>query len=423
MRLSVVLACLSIACGGAAPEAVSPRPKAEAREQLRAKGDTTEARVDDVSLESVLAEAEGVGNMLSQAEALRFQVLVGIPGERDGKPVLDRKSYRVDAEYFYPASAIKLCAAVLALEKLADLRRDNPGLALDSQTPLRLYDPITRRPDERDLSDVKRFKISLGQEVRKALIVSDNMAFTRLYDFVGFDETFDRLSLMGFRATRIRHRLTVPPGDPRESPRMELLPAGAPPVNIPARRGTREVWPLEVPGLLVGEARIDDQGRRIPEPMSFADRNRVSLQDLQEWMVRIARPELASGEPLHIDDEGRQTLMDALVTLPSESKNPVFERTRTFDELQKPLLPAFAAALPGDRVRIYSKAGRAYGFMVENAYVVDETTRRAVFLTAVVYANSNQVINDDQYDYDRVGSPLLASVAKAVAKRWLAQSK
>ncbi len=415
--------CWLLACGGAAPEAASPRAKAETREQLRPKGDATPARVDEVSLESMLSEDESIAPVLAQAEALRFQVLVGIPSERDGKPVLERKSYRLDAEYFYPASAIKLCAAVVALEKLADLRRDNPGLALDSQTPMRLYDPITRRPDERDLSDVKRFKISLGQEIRKALIVSDNMAFTRLYDFVGFDETFDRLSLMGFRATRIRHRLTVPPGDPREAPRMDLLPAGAAPVTIAARHGVREVWPLELPGLLVGTARIDDQGRRIPEPMLFADRNRVSLQDLQEWLVRVARPELAAGEPLHIDDEGRGVLMEALGTLPSESKNPVFERTRTFDEMHKPLLPAFGAALPGDRVRMYSKGGRAYGFMVENAYVVDETTRRSVFLTAVVYANSNQIINDDQYDYDRVGAALLVNVAKAVAKRWLTAPK
>jgi hypothetical protein len=418
-----LLAALHLGCGGPTLEIAGPQGPVVAKEAPSANGSGGAPPMDDAALEALFAENEVLAPMLAQAESLRFQVLVGVASERDGKPVLERKSYRLDAEYFYPASAIKLCMATLALEKLADLRRDNPGLALDAQTPLRIYNPITKRADERDPSDVKRGKISLAQEIRKALIVSDNMAFTRLYDFVGFDETFDRLSLMGFRSTRIRHRLTVPATDPRDAPRMELLVPGADPVNLPARRGTREVSRLDLPGILVGEAYIDEQGRRVAAPMSFAERNRVSVEELQEWLVRIARPELAAGDPLHIDDEDRELLMDALSTLPSESKNPVFERSRAFDELHKPLLPAFAAALPGDRLHFYSKGGRAYGFTVENVYVVDDTTHRSLFLTAVVQANSNQVINDDQYDYDRVSGPVLVNVAKVVAKRWLAQSK
>ena len=39
-----------------------------------------------------------------------------------GVPTLRRHGFRVDAEYFYPASSVKLCGAIAALKKVAALR-------------------------------------------------------------------------------------------------------------------------------------------------------------------------------------------------------------------------------------------------------------------------------------------------------------
>lgn len=40
-------------------------------------------------------------------------------------------------------------------------------------------------------------------------------------------------------------------------------------------------------------------------------------------------------------------------------------------------------------VRVYNKLGRAYGFSVDNAYVLNVETGQAFFLTAAVYTNHN----------------------------------
>src|SRR5688500_9263965 len=51
----------------------------------------------------------------------RVQILVSFV-ERDGRAfTLERHGFRADAEYFYPASAIKLCAAVAALQTMRAL--------------------------------------------------------------------------------------------------------------------------------------------------------------------------------------------------------------------------------------------------------------------------------------------------------------
>ena len=50
---------------------------------------------------------------------------------------------------------------------------------------------------------------TLANYVRKALIVSDNDAFNRLYEFVGPEELNRELARLGLRHSRLLHRLSV----------------------------------------------------------------------------------------------------------------------------------------------------------------------------------------------------------------------
>lgn len=141
--------------------------------------------------------------------------------------------------------------------------------------------------------------------------------------------------------------------------------------------------------------------------------NRTSLRDLQELLVAVMRPELAGIAAPHLSTEDRDALIASLRTLPSEL-DP--RATSALDRLHKPLLDGVQNALPGRPVRVYGKGGRAYGFTIVNAYVVDETTGRGVFVAAVVYSNDNDVINDDRYDYVKLGAPFFTHLGAVVAR-------
>jgi hypothetical protein len=68
-----------------------------------------------------------LGPVVEQSEELRLQLVLATVVEReDGPPVLERSSWRADAEYFYPASAIKLCAAVGVLECVEQFLEEVP---------------------------------------------------------------------------------------------------------------------------------------------------------------------------------------------------------------------------------------------------------------------------------------------------------
>ena len=65
-------------------------------------------------------------------------------------------------------------------------------------------------------------------------------------------------------------------------------------------------------------------------------------------------------------------------------------------------------------IRIFNKVGDAYGFLLDNAYIVDFDKKIEFMLTAVIYCNSDEVFNDDKYDYETVGYPFLANLGKTI---------
>ena len=67
-----------------------------------------------------------------------------------------------------------------------------------------------------------------------------------------------------------------------------------------------------------------------------------------------------------------------------------------------------------DNIKIFNKVGLAYGFVVDNAYIIDTKNNIEFLLTAVIYSNSNQTMNDDEYDYEKISIPFLASLGRKI---------
>jgi hypothetical protein len=360
----------------------------------------------------------------------RVQILVSFV-ERDGRAfTLERHGFRADAEYFYPASAIKLCAAVAALQTMRALvdpaarrraRKGSRARRLDLDTPL-VFHPLF--PGERratdDSSNLAGGRITLGHLIRQMIIVSSNEAFNRLYDLVGHHAINEMMWSAGLRDTYFFHRLSVlrGPEEQRRAPRVDFeTRAGV--VTIPARQSDLALAPRALPGLDVGERYIEGK-REVAAPMSFAQKNRISLLDLQNLLIMVMRPDIPLGLPgfsLHEDD--RAFLQRALREPPAESRNPVFP-PEEHDVLRfKPVMGGLLRVAPPARWAVWSKAGTAYGFRIENAYVVDQQRERAMFLTVAIYANADGTLNDDRYDYDRVSDPFIHDLAEAVVRdRW-----
>ena len=67
-----------------------------------------------------------------------------------------------------------------------------------------------------------------------------------------------------------------------------------------------------------------------------------------------------------------------------------------------------------NHIKIYNKIGLAYGFALDNAYIVDIDNDIEFFLTAVLYSNSNEVMNDNMYDYESISIPFLSELGRKI---------
>ncbi len=365
-------------------------------------------------MEEILRSHPGLAEVLAAAPDHRLQAVLGLVEQGPDGPRLVQHGFRLDAEYFYPASAVKLFAAVAALERLAELRRET-GLPLDVDTPL-VFHPLFEDEalDEADESNLDGGRITVRHEIRKLFLVSDNRAFNRLYELVGQDRLAASLVRAGLADARIVHRLSEfrSAEDNRRLPRIDFVGQGAL-YTLPERRSEPLPPAPPVPGLEVGSAHISGD-ERVDEPLDFAPKNRFPLAALQRGLCMVVRPDVDCGGPgFALTDEDRALLLEAMSQLPRESANPAYDPAEYPDDYGKFLLPGLERVVEKDRLRISNKIGQAYGFTTENAWVVDRDTGRGFFLAATLYTNADGVLNDDNYEYETVALPFLADLGEA----------
>ena len=109
-------------------------------------------------------------------------------GGHSKNTVTRQYGFRPDAEYFYPASTVKLFGAIAACIAVRTLAKKHKGLDMD--TPLRFGDGIeignkTETGSETETKNTKNQITSLRVELAKLFLVSDNAAFNLCYDITG----------------------------------------------------------------------------------------------------------------------------------------------------------------------------------------------------------------------------------------------
>lgn len=375
--------------------------------------------------EVLRAHPEVLGTLPLSPEAHRVQIALAEVVDGGGRMTLRRSGYRVGAEYVYPASTIKLCAAIAALQVLEELNAGDevrsgrvPPVTIDS--PLRFHPLFAgEQVRDRDATNLQGGGITLRHEIRKLFLVSDNEAFNRLYEFVGHRELNERMRGLGLASTVLNHRLSVArsPEENRRTPRIDILGSdGAVVRTRPERMSDLIITNPDVPGLRVGEAFARGGNEIVMEPMDFTARNGMSLIDLQDLLILLARPEIDLGKgPLRLSDEHRRFLLDSMAEYPGDSSNPRYDRSKYPDDWGKFFLPGMQRVPGGRGVTIHNKVGQAYGFTLDNACIVEAGPGgRTFFLAATIYTNADGVINDNVYEYDTVAFPFMARLGEAV---------
>lgn len=357
------------------------------------------------------------GFITASADKFRLQVLLSEVTD-DQNPRFVRYGYRLDNEYFYPASSIKLCVAAAIPQKFRALQHSLGG-RVTGTTPMSFY-PILEDNNVRNLDcpNGRTEMTTVAHEIRKLFLVSDNTAFDRLYALVGHRSLNQAMWSLGLQSTRIFHRFSIHLSSEQNRTCEPLwLDLNGFPAVLPPKKSK-----LPIPdavashGMHVGDAYIAENGKLIKEPMDFSEKNCMNLLDLQNLLVKLVRYDIElEGRPIEIEEGFRAMLKEAMCQYPKDSCNPKFLESEYPDDYCKFFLPGLSHVRPKGSLRVYNKVGRAYGFSVDNAYIFEIETGRCFFLSAVIYTNANGVLNDDIYDYE-VADRVMADLAEVVAR-------
>jgi hypothetical protein len=364
------------------------------------------------SFDSILSKKPILKSVNADFKKYRLQIIyTQITRDSKGFPTFKNYSYHVDStNYFYCASLVKLPCSILALEKLNQLYIDkNTTMFTDSAN-------ACQRPVKLDTTSVNGFP-NVAQYIKKMLLVSDNVAFGRVYEFLGVDYIHQRLTELGYKNMRIVHRFD---GGCKGAEHLTTNPVsfydGTKLLYRQAQQTSTKVYTNPNGVIKIGKAYMNAQNKKINEPKDFTNMNYISLENIHSILQRLVFNEyLPKAQQFSISKEDRSFLLRHLTMYPRESSHPTYPTKSYFDSYKKYFIYGDSKkAITDTSLKITNIVGQSYGFMIDCAYITNKTKNIEFMLSAVIYTNENEIINDGKYEYNTIGLPFLAELGRQV---------
>lgn len=360
-------------------------------------------------LDKLLKSQTGViEKVLQNPVKYRLQILyTQIDRDADQRPNFTSYSYRLNEDdYFYPASTVKFPAALLALEKLKQLQ-------IDPYTPMLIDSATVGQSAVLSDSSSATLLPSVAHYIRKIFLVSDNDAFNRLYEFLGQGPLNDSLHQKGYEKTRIVHRLSIALSEEQNATTNPVRFIQDDSVRYQQALAKNEQLYWGDKSLLLGKGEMQNQ-QLLATPKDFAHKNYFPLDEQQEMLKAVFFPEQAGRYGFDLRPEDYAFLYQAMGERPRESDYPHYPDSTFYDGYVKFFMHGDTHDPIPEHIRIFNKVGVAYGFLTDNAYIIDLENGVEFMLTATLWTNENQIFNDDHYEYDELGFPFLAELGKII---------
>ncbi|WP_375447361.1 serine hydrolase [uncultured Fibrella sp.] len=358
--------------------------------------------------------------VMQQPEKYRLQIIyTQINRDKANRPSFTNYYFRVDStDYFNPASTVKLPLALLSLEKLNLLNKPQ----VTKFTAMQFDSAFSGQTKEWTDQTAQSGYPSVAHLIRKAFLVSENDPYSRMYEFVGQQQINRSLHAKGYPDTRITHRFVRMTADENRhtNPVRFIAADGTLLYTQPAAYNT-DPFDFRRPARLGKGYYVRDS--LVKQPFDFTTRNKLPLESLQQILQSALFPESVSEKQrFNLTANDYQFIYQYLSQAPGETNYPKYDGQKFYDSYAKFFFRDSLHHLP-DGLRVFNKVGWAYGFLTDASYVADFRNKVEYMLTAVIYANSDEILNDDKYEYDTVGWPFLYQLGQTIYQHELRRKR
>ena len=372
-----------------------------------------QSRTDKLLKDVFTAERDSLfQSVIQHPETYRFQIIyTQINRDKKNVPSFTNYYFNYDSlQYFNPASTVKMPLAFLSLEKLNTLK----DKGIDKFTPMQYDSGYSRQTILFKDSTAENGLPSIAQFIRKAFLVSDNDAYTRMYEFVGQQTINRRLHEMGYPDMRITRRFMRMNADENRhtNPIRFIKPDGSLIYFQPPAYNTDSFDFSHINKM--GKAYMNAQDSLINEPIDFTMANNVTVYHLQQLLQSVLFPNsVPANRRFHLEKEDYNFLYRYLSQYPSETDYPKYDTGLYYESYVKFFFKQGSHSIP-DYIRVFNKVGWAYGCLTDVSFVADFKNKVEFMLTATIYVNSDGVMNDNKYDYDNIGYPFLYKLGQCI---------
>jgi hypothetical protein len=382
-------------------------------------------QTDTVFLKNLLeSHPELFSHILNHPTHNEVQILyTQINRDKNNVPHFTSYSYRLNANhYFYPASTVKLPTSIFALEKLNQLHIKGLTRKTTMKTDSSFAGETKMVVDTTSANGLP----GVENYIKQILLVSDNYAYNRLYEFVSRGEINDKLKKYGLNHTRIIRRLAI--GDSGEGAKhtnaIDFYKGNKLIYHQPAKYDARE-YPMHLDNMIQGKGYLDKNDKLVMQPYDFRDNNVYTIADQQSVLKRLMFPETFPKEQqFNLKPNDYQFIYRYMSMYPTESKKPTYNSSGYYPAYCKWLFyGGDSLAVVNPNVRIFNKIGDSYGYDIDNAYIVDFNNKVEFMLTAVVQSNDDGIYNDNKYEYKTVCLPFMKNLGQVIYQYELKRPK
>lgn len=375
----------------------------------------SEEPIEPDFLQGIYGKDTLVDHVLDNREKYRFQfMLTEIVGTDSTLYLGKTHDFSVPQWYFYPASMVKLPTALLSLEKLNEI-------GFSTQAILK-FNQDFECGNMRFIDESRRSNLTFEKMIRELIIVSNNTYYNSLYHFLTPQRINKELLQKELSQTKIykdfsgceiplnlrTHSFTVEEQKSektfkQEESHLELIEFAQ----------NYRYDPTKLMG-----SKNEYRGDIVDGPFDFNYNLEYPLNDIHSTTMRLFFPAFFNeNQRWNIREKDRELLIEAMKSVPSDlGEKKYFDQRKYPDNLYKYIVHGDGNT-QFDDVLTYGKIGISYGFVTESAYVVDPKTGKRFVLTASMYVNSNDTVNDGKYEYEEIARPFLARFGQLILER------
>lgn len=359
--------------------------------------------------------------IISHPEKYRLQIIyTEINRDKDNVPRFTHHYFHYDPDlYFNPASMVKLPLALLSLEKLNRINRKGVDkyttIVFDSSRPWQ--HPLTRDTTARNQ------KPTMAHFIKRALLISENDPYNRMYQFLGQGPINQSLHEKGYPDARITRQFLGLSAEQNRytNPVRFLNDAGE---TLYAQHEAYNSIPFHFPRTIkLGKAHMNSRDSIVQEPFDFTEHNNLSLATLQQLLQSALFPtSVPQQQRFQLSSTDYHFLYQYLSQFPSETPDPKYDTSVFYDSYVKFFFRDNSRQLP-EGVRVFNKVGWSYGFLTDVSYVADFKNKVEFMLAATMYVNANETLNDNTYEYKTMGWPFLYRLGQVIYQHELKRKR